>query len=306
MEPLQVPQTGAVKLTWPAEHSPRGWTAVWQALQSFRRQKPFGAAAGVLVVALFVVAAFAPLLAPYDPLQASGKDFLAPPSAVHLMGADDQGRDILSRVIWGARISLYAATLAVAVTAIIAVAIGIVSGYVGGALDTVIQRIVDAVMSFPFLILVVTILMLAGNSVTNVGIAIGLVSGVSNSRVIRSSVLYLKELQFVDGARAVGCSSLRIMLAHLLPNTFAPLIVIGTLVWGNAILLESAVSFLGFGVPPPNPSWGLMISGPARTYLETAPWMAFFPGVAISLSVFGFNVLGDALRDVLDPRLRAA
>lgn len=306
MAASQAPRTHTAYLTWPTERRPHGWAAVWRTLQSFRRQKPFGAVAGVLVLALFVVAALAPLLAPYDPLQASGKDFLAPPSAIHLMGADDQGRDILSRVIWGARISLYAATLAVVVTVVMAAAIGIVSGYIGGAVDAVIQRMVDAVMSFPFLILVVTILMLAGNSVTNVGIAIGLVSGVSNSRVIRSSVLYLKELQFVDAARAVGCSSLRIMLAHLLPNTFAPLIVIGTLVWGNAILLESAVSFLGFGVPPPNPSWGLMISGPARTYLETASWMAFFPGVAISLSVFGFNVLGDALRDVLDPRLRAA
>jgi len=258
----------------------------------------------VLVLFLFAVALLASGLAPYDPLEASGRDFLAPPSARHLMGADDQGRDVLSRVLWGARVSLYAATLAVGATVVVAAAMGVASGYLGGVLDAVVQRFVDAVMSFPFLILVVTILMLMGNTITNVGLAIGLVSGVSNSRVIGALVLSLKEHQFVEAARATGCSSARIMLVHLLPNTLAPLIVIGTLVWGNAILLESAVSFLGFGVPPPSPSWGLMISGPARTYLETAPWMAFFPGVAISLSVFGFNVLGDALRDVWDPRLR--
>ncbi|MBI4308519.1 MAG: ABC transporter permease [Chloroflexi bacterium] len=297
------PTPTAVAGRWAGRH-PRRRADVWKTFHLFLQRKPLGGVGAILVVLLFAVAALSPVLAPADPLAASGKDFLAPPSARHLMGADDQGRDVLSRVLWGARISLYAATLAVGVTVVVAAVLGVTSGYVGGAFDAVVQRVVDAVMSFPFLILVVTILMLTGNTVTNVGLAIGLVSGVSNSRVIRSSVLSLRQHQFIEAARAIGCSSVRIMALHLLPNTFAPLIVIGTLIWGNAILLESAVSFLGFGVPPPNPSWGLMISGPARTYLETAPWMAFFPGVAISLSVFGFNMLGDALRDVLDPRLR--
>ena len=245
-----------------------------------------------------------PLLAPYAPLDISGVNRLKAPTVAHLMGTDEQGRDVLSRLIFGARVSLYVACGAVVITLVVGGAVGILSGYMRGATDAVIQRFVDGVMSFPWLVLLLTLMMLFGNTLTNVAVVIGLISGIRTSRIVRSTVMSLRENQYIEAARALGGNALYIMMVHVLPNTFAPLMVIATLTWGNTILVESSLSFLGFGVPPPEPSWGRAVSEAGRFYLESAPWVSVFPGIAISLSVFAFNMLGDALRDHLDPRQR--
>ena len=276
----------------------------WRWTISFLRNKPLGAAGGIVVVMLILTAILAPLLTPYDPIQVRADWRLLPPDTTHPLGADEQGRDVLSRVLFGARVSLYVALGTVVINTLIASVVGILSGYLGGTFDSLVQRIVDAIMAFPFLILMLTLMMMFGSSMENLFIALGFVLGVKNSRVVRAAVLSLKENAYIEAARAIGGSGLRIMVVHLLPNTFAPLIVIASLTWAQAILAESSLSFLGFGVPPPDPSWGRMISGKGRELMEQAPWIALFPGIALGLTVFGFNMLGDALRDVLDPRLK--
>ncbi|MEK7681713.1 MAG: ABC transporter permease, partial [Chloroflexota bacterium] len=204
-----------------------------------------------------------------------------------------------------ARVSLYVALVAVALCTVLASVVGLLTGYFGGILDLLVQRVVDAAMSFPWLVLLLTIVFLLGTSMTNVGVALGLLNGIRYTRVVRASVMSVKQNQYFEAAKAIGCGEARIMLRHVLPNVAAPIIVVASVTWGAVILSEASLSFLGFGVPPPDPSWGGMLSGDARKYFEKAPWIAFFPGLAISLAVFGFNMLGDALRDVLDPRLRA-
>lgn len=276
----------------------------WRWTISFIRNKPLGAIGGIIVVFLILVAVLAPILTPYDPIQVRADWRLFPPETAHPFGADEQGRDVLSRVLFGARVSLYVALGTVVINTLIASAVGILSGYLGGTFDSLTQRIVDAIMAFPFLILMLTLMMMFGSSMENLFIALGFVLGVKNARVVRAAVLSLKENAYIDAARAIGSSGMRIMVHHLLPNTFAPLIVIASLTWAQAILAESSLSFLGFGVPPPDPSWGRMISGKGRELMEQAPWIALFPGIALSLTVFGFSMLGDALRDVLDPRLK--
>jgi len=277
---------------------------VWRWTISFLRNKPLGAIGGIIVIFLILIAILAPLLTPYDPIQVRADWRLLPPDTMHPLGADEQGRDVLSRVLFGARVSLYVALGTVVINTLIASVVGILSGYMGGTFDSLVQRIVDAIMAFPFLILMLTLMMMFGSSMENLFIALGFVLGVKNSRVVRAAVLSLKENAYIEAARAIGGSGLRIMVVHLLPNTFAPLIVIASLTWAQAILAESSLSFLGFGVPPPDPSWGRMISGKGRELMEQAPWIALFPGIALSLTVFGFSMLGDALRDVLDPRLK--
>ena len=266
--------------------------------------KPLGTLGGTLTLLLVLTALFAPALAPYDPLQIQAADRLQPPSPRYPLGTDDFGRDILSRVIYGARISMLIGSGAVAISVLLATIIGVTSGYYGGRLDAILQRGVDALMAFPWLVVLLTIMAVLGQGLENVILALGVGGTAGNARLVRSAVLAIKESQYVEAARALGCRDSQIILRYILPNIAAPIMVVATLGLGVAILAESSLSFLGFGVPPPTPSWGGMLSGSGRTYMLKAPWMAIFPGLAISLAVFGFNMLGDALRDVLDPKLR--
>lgn len=289
-----------------ARPAPGGFARAFAAVAGFTRRKPLGAVGGLLILVVVLAAGLAPFLTPYNPIQVQGEDRLFAPGAVHPFGTDSFGRDVFARVVFGAQVSLYVGFLSVALCTGVAAVVGILSGYFGGPFDDLVQRVVDAVMALPFLILMLTIMILLGASATNVGLALGILFGVRNSRVVRAAVISMKENQYMEAARAVGAPDTRILLLYVLPNIFGPLMVIATITWGAAVLAESQLSFLGFGVPPPYPSWGRMVSEDGRRFLEKAPWIAFFPGVAISITVFGFNMLGDALRDVLDPRLRGS
>ena len=277
--------------------------AVAWALGAVRR-KPLGVLGGGLIILLVATALLAPVLAPYDPIKIKSSERLQRPSAAHLLGTDDFGRDILSRVIYGARISMLLGLGAVAISTVLATVIGVVSGYYGGHVDTVLQRCIDTLMAFPGLVVLLTIMAMLGQGLGNVILALGIGGTAGNARIIRSAVLAVRENQYVEVARATGCRDWQIIVRHILPNIAAPIMVVATLGLGVAILAESSLSFLGFGVPPPTPSWGAMLSGSGRTFMLQAPWMAVFPGIAISLAVFGFNMLGDALRDFFDPKLR--
>lgn len=270
----------------------------------FAQRKPLGAAAGVVLLLLIAVALAAPNIAPYDPLERYPEATLSPPSPRHLLGGDEIGRDVLSRIIWGSRISLWVGVVAVGLGVLSGAFLGILSGYAGGALDLAVQRVMDSLMAFPTLFLALGIVAVLGPSITNVMGALAIVIAPGTSRVVRGTTLSVKEQLYIEAARVVGCSHGRILLAHVLPNVAAPIIVVATVWLGNAIVAEASLSFLGVGTPPPTPSWGSMLSGTAKGYLEQMPWLTLFPGVAISVTVLAFNLLGDALRDVWDPRLR--
>jgi peptide/nickel transport system permease protein len=270
----------------------------------FVRRYPLGAI-GALIMALFVLTALlAGTIAPFDPTATDAPASLARPGGMHLLGADFMGRDVFSRIVHGARISLAVGLGATALGCLFGVAIGLASGYVGGSFDLLVQRLIDILQSLPLLVMALVMAASLGPSLTNtiVAIAIPLVPNVA--RIIRSNTLTLREMPFVEAARAVGMSEARIALRHVLPNTLAPLIVLATAQVGSAILVESALSFLGLGIPEPHPSWGRMLSESAAEYVRTAPWLVVYPGIAISLVVFGTNLLGDAVRDALDPRQR--
>ena len=279
----------------------RPWSAH---LFSFARANTLATGGALIAFVMIVLAIGAPVLAPRDPLKLFyGNEFL-PPSGQFLLGTDDLGRDILSRIIYGARTSLYVGILSVFFGQVIGGLIGMVSGYFGGQTDTAIQRIMDIMMSFPTLILALAIVAGLGPSLENVVAAISLTQIPRAARVIRSTSLSEKESQYVDAARSIGASHVRILSIHILPQCLAPLWVLSSIALPTAILTEASLSFLGLGVPPPSPTWGGMLAGAGREYVEQAPWIGVFPGVAISLAVFGFNMLGDGLRDLLDPRLR--
>jgi len=220
------------------------------------------------------------------------------------LGTDDFGRDILSRLIYGARISMLIGLGAVAISTVLATLLGVLSGFYGGKVDTILQRCIDTLMAFPGLVVLLTIMAILGQGLGNVILALGIGGTAGNARIIRSAVLTVKENVYIEAARALGCRDWHLIRRYILPNIAAPIMVVATLGLGVAILAESSLSFLGFGVPPPTPSWGGMLSGSGRTYMLKAPWMVIFPGIALSLAVFGFNMLGDALRDLLDPKLR--
>ncbi len=270
----------------------------------FVRRYPLGAVGALIMLAFVGVAVFADAITTYDPLTTNARASLAPPGENYTLGADFMGRDVLARIIYGARISLAVGIGATALGCLIGMAIGLMSGYFGGWLDLTVQRLMDIMQSLPLLVMALVMAASLGPSLTNtiVAIAIPLVPNVA--RVIRSSTLSLREMPFVEAARAVGMSETRIAVQHVLPNTLAPLIVLATAQLGSAILVESALAFLGLGVPEPHPSWGRMLSESAAEYVRTAPWLVIFPGVAISAVVFGTNLLGDAVRDMLDPRQR--
>jgi peptide/nickel transport system permease protein len=270
----------------------------------FVRRKPLGAIGGVIVVAMLVMALFAEQIAPYRYDDTIPGARMKPPSAAHWLGTDNLSRDMWSRIVYGARVSVTVGFVTIALAITTATLVGVSSAYFGGAYDLVVQRMVDAWLSFPYLVIILSVMAVLGPGIPNLVVAVAIIAAATNSRVIRGATLSVMASQYVESARAMGCGHPRIITRHILPNIAATIIILATIGLGAVILAESALSFLGFGVPPPRPSWGAMLSGSGRTYMLRAPWMAIWPGVAISLSVFGFNMLGDALRDVLDPRLR--
>jgi peptide/nickel transport system permease protein len=282
----------------------RGTARLWHGLGLFVRQKPLGAIGAVILFAFIFVAIFAPWLATHDPDLNNYRARIKPPSAEHWFGTDNFGRDIYSRVVYGARISIYVGILATLIGTSIGALTGLLSGFLGGRVDQIVQRIADVMFTIPGLVLAMAIVTMLGPSLFNVIIAIAIPRIPDTNRVIRSAVLSVKESLYVDAAHAIGCASWRIMLQHILPNVTAPYIVVASAGLSGAILVEASLSFLGLGVPPPAPSWGRMLSVEGMRFFETAIWMAVFPGVFISAAVFGANLFGDALRDVLDPKLR--
>jgi peptide/nickel transport system permease protein len=285
---------------------PRRLGRMSKALLHFIRAKPLGALGGGFVVLMIVLAIFADVIAPYDYNKRNLRERLEPPSFKHIMGTDNLGRDVFTRIVYGARVSITVGFGGIGLGVLLASMVGITSGYFGGWFDILFQRLVDAWQAFPWLVILLSLIAVLQPGMLTLIFAIGILSASGSSRIIRSATLAVKENQYIEAARAVGGSHARIIIRYILPNVFTVIIIIATIGLGGVILAESALSFLGFGVPPPFPSWGEMLSGSARVYMYRAPWLAIWPGVAISVAVFGFNMLGDALRDVLDPRLRGS
>jgi peptide/nickel transport system permease protein len=268
------------------------------------RRKPLGTIGGVIVVVMLAAAVLADVVTPYGFSQTSLRERFIAMSAQHWLGTDQLGRDLLTRLIYGARISLYVGFGAVALGSALATAIGVLSAYFGGRFDLWLQRAVDAWMAFPPLLLLMSIMSLLGPSALNITLVLGVAFGIQNSRVIRGIALSIKEYTFVESARALGSGHVRITTGHILPNVLPTIIVVATTGLSTVILTEASLSFLGLGVPPPYPTWGGMLSLAGLDHMYQAPWLAIWPAVALSLAVFGFNMLGDALRDLLDPRLK--
>lgn len=278
---------------------------VLRGLASFCRRKPLGGLGLVIVAVFLLVVASAPLIAPFEPVTHREAAYsLHSPDRHYLMGGDLLGRDVFSRIVFGARISLIVGLLSVFMGVGAGTLWGIISAYYGGRVDLVGQRLVDTMMSIPGLILALTLVAVLGASIANVVIALGIAIVPTATRLVRGAALTVKENQYIEAARAVGAGDRRILLRHILPNVMAPVLVYATVVFGANIIAEASLSFLGLGVPPPAPSWGGMLSGEVRVYFERAPWLALFPGAALGLVVLSVNLLGDALRDVWDPRLR--
>jgi peptide/nickel transport system permease protein len=279
-------KTVAVGKSWVA-------TRAWPAIRRFLVTKPLGAVGGG-----------ANVLAPYNPYQINQRLQFKPPSLEHWLGTDEFGRDMLTRLIYGARIALFIGFTAAFVGATTGAILGVISAYAGGMVDLILQRVMDIMLAFPLLILALAIVSVLGRSIPNVVLAIAIPIIPRTTRIVRSSALSIKEHVYVEAARAVGSSHLWVILRHIVPNVMAPYLIMLTAQFGTAILVEASLSFLGLGTSEPTPSWGLMLSGSAPSYAEKAPWVAIFPGLAISLAVFGFNLFGDSLRDALDPKLR--
>ncbi len=276
----------------------------WRKLAFFAQRYMLGTI-GLIIMVIFVLTAMsAGFISRFDPLSVDSAHRLAAPDARHWMGTDSFGRDVWSRIIHGARISLAVGIGSTALGSSLGVMIGLTSGYLSGWVDLVFQRIIDILQALPLLVLALVMSAALGPSLPNIIIAIAIPLIPTVARVIRANTLALRELPFVEAAKSIGMSEMRIALRHVLPNTLAPLIVLATAQLGAAILTEASLSFLGLGIPEPYPSWGRMLSESAAEYVRTAPWLVIFPGIAISLAVFGTNLLGDALRDILDPRQR--
>jgi len=278
----------------------------WRAQREFLRRflaQPLGVGAALIMLALILVAAFGSTIAPSNPYQL-GAERLASPSWSHLFGTDHLGRDVLSRVIYGVKPSLTVALGAVAIGIVLGTTIGAVSGYIGGAFDLVAQRVMDALQAFPSLFLGVLVLAVLSPSYLNVMIAIGVVITPAAQRVVRASTIAVKQSDYISAAHVIGAQHRRVLLSHILPNIMSPILVIASAELGSAILIAASLSFLGFGTPPPEPALGSMVSGEGRQYMTQAPWLVLAPAVVISLAILAANFLGDALRDVLDPRLR--
>jgi len=283
---------------------PRAAAGWGEAIRDFCLQRPLGAAGAAIIVLMLVVAILAPLIARYDPVVNDFGAMLAPPSRAHWLGTDAFGRDVLSRLIYGSRTALLVGFGASVLGATLGAVLGVASAYFGGRVDLYLQRVMDVFLSFPLIILALALVAILGNSIPNLIMAIMIPMIPRSALVIRSSALAIREMPYVDAARAAGFGHGRIILRHMLPNVMAPYLIMLTAFLGQAILLESSLSFLGLGVQEPIAAWCLMLRGAAVEFAEAAPWMAVFPGIAISLSVFAFNLFGDSLRDALDPRLR--
>jgi peptide/nickel transport system permease protein len=294
----------ALELEIPAAWRSR--TGLGVALRRFAARKPLGAVGGLVMLLILLTAVLADVVATHDPIATDASSTLARPSGAHWLGADHLGRDIYSRIVHGARISLIVGLASSLLGSGLGGIIGLLSGYAGGKTDLAVQRFLDILQGLPLLVLALVMSAALGPSVENVIVAITIPIVPRAARVVRSSVLSIREMQYVEAARAMGLRHLRIAFRHILPNTVGPFIVLCTAQLGSAILVEAALSFLGLGVPEPYPSWGRMLSVSAAEYAQKAPHLVLFPGVAISLAVFGSNLLGDALRDTLDPRLRGA
>lgn len=273
---------------------------------AFARQRPLGAAGAAVIVLVALVAALAPLIAPYDPLATDYGAMISRPSAAHWLGTDAFGRDVLSRIIYGSRTALTVGLVSAIVGATLGALVGVASAYFGGRVDLLVERLMDILLSFPLIILALAVVAILGNGVWNMVLAITVPMVPRCARVIRSSALAIRRAAYVDAARAAGFGHGRIIFRHMLPNVMAPYLVMATAFMGQAILLEASLSFLGLGAAEPTPAWGLMLKGAAVDFAESAPWLALFPGLAISLAVFAFNLFGDSLRDALDPKLRTA
>ncbi|TAK74895.1 MAG: ABC transporter permease [Dehalococcoidia bacterium] len=293
----------------------------WQKTVRLARRNPLGAGAAIMLTVFSLIALGAgldtlpvgssqgkasPLIATHDPFRMSSDEVLQRPGKGHLLGTDDLGRDLFSRIVYGARISLWVGFISVGISVGVGAPAGMISAYGGKWIDFAIQRIVDAMFAFPTIILALAIVSVLGKGIVQTTIAVGIVGIPRIARVTRASTLGVKSLPYIEAARSLGAPGPLIVSRHVFPNILAPLIVLGTAGFGTAILAEASLSFLGLGTPPPNPSWGTMLSGAAQQYVRSAPYLAIFPGIAISLGVFGFNLFGDALRDIFDPRLRGA
>ena len=277
--------------------------------RDFVIHRPLGAFGLFLVIVMILMAVFADRIAPYDPTALSFKDLLVPPSGSHLLGTDNFGRDVFSRLVFGSRTALLVGFTASIVGCTLGMVLGIIGAYVGGKTDQIIQRLMDVLISFPLIVIAIAVVAALGtgeDKVANVIATITVPIIPRVSRVVRSSALSVVQMPYIEATRSVGTRPLRIMFRHIAPNVFAPYLIMMTAFLGQAILLEASLSFLGLGVFEPTPSWGLMLRGAGMQFLERAPWLAIAPGIAISLAVFGFNLFGDSLRDALDPRLRTA
>jgi peptide/nickel transport system permease protein len=270
----------------------------------FIRTKPLGAAGALIILAMLAVAALARVLAPYDAYEGDYALQFARPSLEHWFGTDEFGRDLLSRIMYGARIALFVGFAASFIGCTLGGLLGVISAYLGGKVDLLLERLMDVLLAFPQLILALAIASILGPAVQNVVIAIAIPIIPRAARVVRATALSVKENVYVEAVSALGAPRWRIVLRHIVPNVVAPYIIMLTAQLGGAILAEAALSYLGLGAAEPTPSWGLMLSGSALAYAEKAPWIPLFPGIAISLGVFGFNLFGDSLRDALDPKLR--
>jgi peptide/nickel transport system permease protein len=273
-------------------------------LGGFIRRKPLGAFGAAIIVLMLVMAIGAQWLAPYPYDVGVAADRLQGPTLAHPFGTDANGRDLLSRIIWGARMSVTIGFGAVLLSTAVAVAVGVTSGYFGGWADLLVQRVVDIWISFPALVLLVSLVAILGPGLWSTTLVLGILLAPGTARVVRGAVLGMRHQPYVESARCAGAGHARIMRHHVLPNVSAAILVLATTQLGAAVLAESTLSFLGYGVPPPFPTWGAMLSGSGRTYMLQSPWLSIWPGLAISAAVFGFNMLGDALRDIFDPRLR--
>jgi|SRR5579859_1968441 len=278
-----------------------GWPG---AVGHFIRRKPLGAFGAAIIVLLLITAIGAQWLAPYPYDVGVTADRLLGPTLAHPFGTDANGRDLLSRIIWGARISVTIGFGAVFLSTLVAVAVGVSSGYFGGLVDLFVQRLVDIWISFPALVLLVSLVAILGPGLWSTTLVLGILLAPGTARVVRSAVLAMREQPYVEAARCAGAGHVRIVRSYVLPNVSAAIFVLATTQLGAAVLAESTLSFLGYGVPPPFPTWGAMLSGSGRAFMLQSPWLSIWPGLAISAAVFGFNMLGDALRDIFDPRLR--
>ena len=270
------------------------------------REKPLGAFGGAVFLLFLFCGVFADLLAPYGMNQISPLNRLKPPSWQFPFGTDNLGRDMLSRCLYGAQLSVIIGFCAAGLATLVSVALGIVTGYIGGKLDLITQRFVDAWMSFPDLIILIVVVAVVGPGMPQIIVTLGLLLGIGGSRIIRSAVVSVRENMYVHAAQSIGASTGRILWRHILPNVMPPIIVLFTTRVGTVILAESGLSFLGLGVPPPAPTWGGMLSGTGRTYMFQGPWLALAPGLCLTAVVYATNVFGDALRDLLDPRMRGS